>query len=182
MFSPQVFTGDYFYNPKQETIPGVKRWRTIIDLSELNESIINPSFHMETSITIQETMRKGMWCTSIDLQDAYYHVPIHPNFRKYMRVALFGKVLQFKAMAMGLNVSARIFTKVVLEMVRKLRATGIHMHTYIDDWLLKNYNQHKIPQQTHQTMQLSTKLRWLIKFPKSELIPTLFFEICRNTI
>ncbi len=168
------FYGRLFLQPKTETISGVKRLRTIINLSQLNQYIINPSFHMKTSIMIQETMRKGMWCSSIDLQDAYYHIPIHPNFRKYMRVALFDKVLQFKAMAMGLNVSARIFTKVVLEMVRKLRATGIHMHTYIDDWLLKNYNQHKIPQQTYQTIHLSTKLGWLINFPKSELIPTLF--------
>ena len=104
------FYGRLFITPKPDG-----RWRSIIDLSELNKFIVNPSFQMETSWSIQSSMRKGMWATSIDLKDAYFHIPVHKKFRKFMRIALFGQIFQFKAMPMGLNVSARVFTKVMGE-------------------------------------------------------------------
>ena len=126
------FYGRLFIRPKPNG-----KWRSIIDLSELNTYVNNPTFHMESAISIQNQMRPGMVATSIDLTDAYYHVPVNYHYMKYMRIALFGKVLQFKAMPMGLNVSARIFTKLIMEVMRMVRAKGIHIHAYLDDWLLK---------------------------------------------
>jgi hypothetical protein len=95
------YYGRLFIRPKPVCPIKGKRWRSIMDVSCLNEYVVNPSFHMETTKSIQASMRAGMWATSIDLTDAYYHIPIHP---KYLRVALFGRVLQFKAMPMVLNI------------------------------------------------------------------------------
>ncbi len=39
---------------------------------------------------------------------------------------------------MGLNISARVFLKVILEVVKCTRLKGIHLHIYLDDWLLKS--------------------------------------------
>ena len=35
--------------------------------------------------SIRKSIRKGEWVTSIDLTDAYFHVPIHPQSQKYLR-------------------------------------------------------------------------------------------------
>ena len=37
----------------------------------------------------------GEWVTSIDLLDAYLHIPIHPNSRKYLRFCYTSQVFQF---------------------------------------------------------------------------------------
>ena len=161
------FYGRLFIRPKKEQ----GKWRSIIDLSYLNKYIINPSFQMESPKSIQAAMRKGLWCTSIDLKDAYFHIPIHPSYRKYMRIALLGKVLQFKAMPMGLNISARIFTKIILEVIRYLRKKGIHLHSYIDDWFPKNRDPTLLVRQTNFTVELCGLLVLLVNLIKSELEP-----------
>ena len=162
------FYGRLFIRPKPNG-----KWRSIIDLSELNTYVNNPTFHMESAISIQNQMRPGMVATSIDLTDAYYHVPVNYHYRKYMRIALFGKVLQFKAMPMGLNVSARIFTKLIMEVMRMVRAKGIHIHAYLDDWLLKAWakDRRTLRAQTRFVVQLAEELGLLVNLEKSELEP-----------
>jgi len=38
---------------------------------------------------------------SVDIKDAYLHVPIHPEYQKYLRLALLGKVYKFKVFPFG---------------------------------------------------------------------------------
>ena len=160
------FYGRLFLRPK----PG-GRWRTIVDLSQLNTYIKNDSFRMESSISIQESMRPGMWATSVDLVDAYFHVPIHKSYRRFMRVALFGKVWQFRAMPMGLNVSARIFTKIIVELLKVVRCWGVHIRAYIDDWILKAWRAEKLRHQTLRVVRLCIKVGLMVNIPKSDLDP-----------
>ena len=93
-------------------------WRPIIDLKDLNSCIANSTFHMESARSIQQSMNPDESACSIDLIDAYFHIPIHPKFRKYLRIAVLGKVYQFKAMPFGLKIAPRIFTKVMLEVAK----------------------------------------------------------------
>ena len=60
------------------------RWRPIHDLSNLNTFLNRESFKMETPETIRTSLQAGEWVTSIDFKDAYFHVPIHDQSRKYM--------------------------------------------------------------------------------------------------
>ena len=63
----------------------MKRWRPVIDLSMLNNHLHVLTFKMETAESIRKSIRQGEWVTSIDLTDAYFHVPIHPQSQKYLR-------------------------------------------------------------------------------------------------
>ncbi|XP_021346948.1 uncharacterized protein LOC110446233 [Mizuhopecten yessoensis] len=51
-------------------------WRHIIDLSTFNTYVDSPHFQMETPRRIIASVRPGMWATSIDLKDAYFHIPL----------------------------------------------------------------------------------------------------------
>ena len=42
-------------------------------------------FKMETPECIRASLIPGDWVSSIDLSDAYLHIPIHQNPRKYLR-------------------------------------------------------------------------------------------------
>ena len=58
---------------------------------------------METPETIRTSLQTGEWVTSIDFKDAYFHIPIHSQSRKYMRFHVQGRSYQFKALPFGLS-------------------------------------------------------------------------------
>ena len=56
-----------------------QRWRPVIDLSRLNTFLHIEKFKMETPESIRTSLIPGEWVLSIDLSDAYLHIPIHPT-------------------------------------------------------------------------------------------------------
>ena len=70
-------------------------WRPVIDLKSLNAHIHAPHFRMFTTNSVLSSVQRGDYAFKIDLQDAYFHVPIHPSSRKYLRFAFENKVYQF---------------------------------------------------------------------------------------
>ena len=62
-----------------------QRWRPVIALSRLNTFLHVEKFKMETPESIRTSLIPGEWVASIDLSDAYLHIPIHPHSRKYLR-------------------------------------------------------------------------------------------------
>ena len=72
------------------------RWRPVLVLSTLNTFLNTGTFKMETPETIRTSLQAGEWVTSIDFKEAYFHIPIHSQSRKYMRFYLQGRSYQFK--------------------------------------------------------------------------------------
>ena len=58
---------------------------------------------METPETIRASLQQGEWITSIDFKDAYFHIPIQEQSRKYLRFHVQGQTYQFKALPFGLS-------------------------------------------------------------------------------
>ena len=56
--------------------------RLVIDLSLLNQYIRKQPFKMETVNSVHQSILVNNWAVSIDLTDAYLHVPIHSQPRK----------------------------------------------------------------------------------------------------
>ena len=75
-----------------------QRWRPVIDLSRLNTFLYVEKFKMETPESIRTSLVLGEWVSSIDLSDAYLHIPIHPNSRKYPRFCHRSQVFQFTSL------------------------------------------------------------------------------------
>ena len=145
--------------------------RPIIDLKILNRLIVNKSFRMESARSIQAALQPGQFAISIDLTDAYFHIPIHPSFRKYLRFAVLGKVYQFLALPFGLAIAPRIFTEVMKEVGRLLREHGIIVHMYLDDWLIRDDQQQYLIIWSPNILELCELLGLLVNYPKSELTP-----------
>jgi hypothetical protein len=58
---------------------------------------------METNRSIRASILPGMWSTSLDLTDAYFHCPISVAFRKYLRFVWDNNVFQFRASCDGMT-------------------------------------------------------------------------------
>ena len=152
------------------------KWRPILDLSNLNTFLKVDKFKMETPETIRTSLRQGEWVTSVDFKDAYFHIPIQEQSRKYLRFHVQGRTYQFRALPFGLSTAPMEFTVVAKEV--KLMATrkGIRIHQYLDDWLVRATSHRTCLQHTQTLVKICQDLGWLVNVEKSELEPKQVFD------
>ena len=148
------------------------QWRPIIDLSTLNGFLDIQSFKMETSASIRASVQPGHWGVSLDLTDAYFHVPIHPNSRKYLRFCLNNQVFQFRALPFGLSTAPRVFTKLMAVVGAYLRLKGSALLQYFDDWLLHQMDRDNLLLDLVSSWKDLSALGLLLNPVKSDLIPS----------
>ena len=149
--------------------------RPIINLRQLNSHLVCPSFKMETSSSVATAVQPGDWATSIDLTDAYFHVPIALWFRKYLRIVVGGKIYQYKALPFGLSTSPRVFTKMLEPVSVYLHSRGIIFHRYLDDFLIRCQSRALCLEWTHVTLHLLFVLGLGVGLEKSDLDPSQTF-------
>ena len=150
-------------------------WRPVIDLSYLNLYLDFPTFKMETTQSIRNSLQVGQWTTSLDLKDAYFHIPMAPTVHKLLRFQVLGKVYQFVAMPFGLATAPREFTTLVKEVKRMALRLGISVHMYLDDWLIKANSCQEAQSATLTLLELTHKLGWIVNREKSALLPKQVF-------
>ena len=114
------FSSRLFLVPKPD-----KKWRPVIDLSVLNSYLYVPTFKMETAEIIRNSLTKGEWVVSIDLKDAYFHVPIHPDSQHLLRFHVDKRTYQFKALPFGLATAPLEFTRIAKEAKLVFQSRGI---------------------------------------------------------
>ena len=131
---------------------------------------------METPETIRISLHTGEWVTSIDFKDAYFHIPIHSQSRKYMRFHLQGWSYQFKTLPFGLSTAPMKFTVVAKEVKLMALQKGIRIHQYLDDWLVRASTHDICLQHTQVLVTLCQELGWLVNKEKSELAPKQVFN------
>ena len=158
------------------------RWRLILDLSTLNTLLNTGTFKMETPETIRTSLQAAEWVTSIDFKEAYFHIPIHSQSRKYMRFHLQGQSYQFKALPFGLFTAEQ----------GKVRAHGVHSggqrgqtrgfsEGYKDPPVPRRlageslYPPHLSPAYSNPS-HTCQELGWLVNKEKSELVPKQVFN------
>ena len=144
-------------------------WRPVIDLKNLNEHIHAPHFRMFTTSSVLSSVEKGDYAFKIDLQDAYFHVPIHPSSRKYLRFAFENRVYQFRVLPYGLNTAPQVFTRLGHTVTAYLHRQGVSVIPYLDDWLVHHPDRQILLR--HQALLLDTLdlVGFILNQKKSEL-------------
>ena len=160
--SSLAFYNQLFLVPKPNN-----RWRPILDLSQLNLYLASASFKMVTPETIRLSLQQGEWVTSLDFSDAYFHIPINPRSRKFLRFHLNNQSYQFTSLPFGLSTAPLEFTKVVKEVKLMAQARGIRIHQYLDDWLLRAPSQETCLRHTQTLLDLCCNLGWVVNRSKS---------------
>ena len=123
-------------------------------------------FKMETPETIRTSLQQGEWVTSVDFKDAYFHIPIQEQSRKYLRFLVQGRTYQFKALPFGLSTAPMEFTV----LAKEVKLMAIH------DWLVRARSQHICLQHTQILVKMCQDLGWLVNLEKSELEPKQVFD------
>ena len=85
--------------------------RLIIDLSRLNTFLDIQSFRMETANKVRQAIQSNDWAFSLDLTDAYLHVPIHRQSRKLDRNQVRQEILRDRQFTIELIMSLGLIIK-----------------------------------------------------------------------
>ncbi|XP_041446270.1 uncharacterized protein LOC121403038 [Xenopus laevis] len=167
---PERFSGFYsnlFTVPKKDGTV-----RPVLDLKRLNKYIRSVRFKMETLRSVIRGMEQGQLMMSLDIRDAYLHVPIWPPHHRYLRFAFQNRHYQFVALPFGLSSAPRVFTKLMAVSAATLRLQGISVTPYLDDLLIKARSVEKARVDLQRAISLLQSFGWTINWSKSNMTPS----------
>lgn len=145
--------------------------RMILNLKRLNEEVSYLHFKMDTLSTALKLITKNCFMASVDLKDAYYSVPIHPDHKKFVRFEWKGKLYEFNAFPNGLAMAPRKFTKLLKPVFSALRTKGHISTSFLDDSLLIGNTQWECIENIRDTLLMFDSLGFVIHPVKSVLTP-----------
>ena len=71
------------------------KFRPVLNSRYLNLFVHYDHFKQETFKVILDLVQKNDYFTSIDLSDAYFSVPIHSDYQKYLKFSWNGQLFKF---------------------------------------------------------------------------------------
>ncbi|XP_075325299.1 uncharacterized protein LOC142383412 [Odontesthes bonariensis] len=167
LLHPGGFYSTYFLVAKKDG-----GFRPILDLRNLSRFLKVLRFHMLTTAEVLRTVSRGEWFTSIDLEDAYFHVPVAPHHRQFLRFAFQGRHFQFRVLPFGLSLSPRVFTRCVTAALSHLQSRGMKILPYLDDWLVCAPSQSQVALDTTCLLSHVARLGLRVNSTKSGLVPS----------
>ena len=145
--------------------------RLLVNLHELNQYIHTPKFRCEGIENVAGQIQSADILMSIDLKDGFFHVPVHPDFRKYLGICWRNNYYAWCSLPQGLACSPYYFYKVLRPVVQYLRENLVRVNLYVDDFLLMIQRSYVTD---HRDLLINTlqELGWNINFEKSDLSVT----------
>ena len=125
------FWSHIFVVPKKQG-----KWRLVLDLSRLNRLVVRETFQMISLLDVFSSIRPSDWMATLDIESAYWHVPVQPQFRKFFQFRFRERGFQFRVMPFGLTTAPWLFNRIMTPIVTGLGRSGIRVMAYLDDFLV----------------------------------------------
>ncbi len=174
------FYSRYFVVPKRDG--GL---RPILDLRPINRALCERPFRMLTLKQILAQIRPGDWFASVDLKDAYFHIQIAPHHRRFLRFAFENTAYQYSVLPFGLALAPRTFSKCVDAALSPLRAGGMRILNYLDDWLILAQSRDTLLSHIDSLLIHLESLGLCVNRRKSILAPSqsiLYLGVCMDSL
>ena len=138
-----------------------------LNLKTFNEFFKFKHCKLESIEDALDLIAEGCYIGSVDLKDAYYSIPIHENYQKYLRL-----YYQYIVLPNGFSPAVRVFTKVLTPPFKYLRSKEHFPMKYIDGSLLLGEIFEICFKNIRTTFALLWELGFTIHPEKSILVPT----------
>ena len=151
--------------------------RPVINLKPFNKACLDPPhFKMEGVPDVIRLLNPGDWAASIDLKDAFFHVPICREHCKLLRFFWDGVLYEFLVLPFGLATAPFVFTKLTKPVAAFLRALGIRLIIYLDDILVVGSTEEECRVNVARVLQTLVDAGFKINLKKSNLVPSQEFQ------
>ena len=124
---------------------------------------------MDNLKTSPNMMRQNCFIASIDLNDAYYSVPVTLTNQKYLLFKFEGQLYKFVCVPSVLSSAQRIFTELLKPVVSALHKQGHKIMGYLEDLFLMGDTFEECKKSVIATVKLFTKLGFQVHPDKSNL-------------
>ena len=165
--APEGFVSQLFLVPKKDG-----GFRPVINLKALHTFIQEEHYKMENFHMIKELVRPQEWLVKVDLKDAYFLVPVHPDHHRFLQFQWLGQTYQFCCLPFGLSCAPRVFTKLMKPVVAFLRERGMRLIIYLDDILVISSSQEEAREYVLLIRDLFSSLGLINNEKKSQLVPS----------
>lgn len=150
--------------------------RVILNLKKLNSQLQTEKFKMEGIKSALDLITPNCYMGSIDLVSAYYSVPVHEKYRKYLKFFYEGQLYQFTCLPNGFCQAPWVFTKLLKPVYATLHSMG-HLSTYyLDDSLLIGKSITECNNNIKDTVELLDSLGFFVHKDKSSFEPKQVIE------
>ena len=112
------------------------RYRIIINLKTFNEFLKFKHCKLESIEDALDPITEACYFGSVNLKDAYYSIPTHENYQKYLKLFWKEEYYQCIVLPNGFLPAVRVFTKDLTPPFKYLRSNGHLSVKYIDNFLL----------------------------------------------
>jgi hypothetical protein len=112
-------------------------YRLVINMRPANATLEKPKkFKLESLELVAHFMQHAKYAATFDLAAGYFHLSLHLNLQKVCRFQWREKFYTYKVLPFGLSHSSIAFVKTMKVFVNHLRAMGIMVSNYVDDFIL----------------------------------------------
>lgn len=150
---------------------GSSKRRPILDLRWLNSHIVPEHFKMEGLADAKNLLSENSYMTKLDLKDAFNHILVHKDHRRYFRFMFENDHFQWKALGFGVSSAPRLFTKTLAPVIGVLRKDGYKVVRYIDDLLLIWNSEEEAKSGTKEVVRVLESFGFTINTEKSVFVP-----------
>ena len=165
--SPNQFVSHIFLASKKD---GTNR--QVINLKQLNKHVKYMHFKMEGIPNLVDLLQRDDHRCKLDLKDAYFVIPVAPQYQKYLKFRWNGDLYKFKVDPFGLGSVPRTFSKLIKPVIAVMRRSGILCVIYLDDLILLHQEPVVLQNQLQMTISLLQNLGFIINWEKSVINPT----------
>ena len=151
-------------------------FRMILNLKDLNQFTPYHHFKMDNINSCVRLMKPMCYMASIDLKDAYFSLPVHHDYQKYLKFVWQGELYQFTCMPQGLACAPRLFTKLLKPVYAYLRSKGHVSSGYLDDSFLEGDTYQSCADNVTTTVDLFDSLGFYPHQGKSITTPSQIIE------
>ena len=121
----------------------------ILNLKCFNHDIHIPSFKMPTIRNVWQLIQCGIYVFSIDLQDAYLHIPVVRHHHHFLQFIWHNVPYQWKVLPFGLATATWISTALAKPFLFLCHCKGVHIVIYLDDILVLACSSRQVRGLTH---------------------------------
>ena len=93
----------------------------VYNMKIMNQSLKERRFKMTGTAVWKNIITKDMYMASIDIKDAYLHIPVGKESRRFMRYEWEGNIFELKALPFGLAQAPYVFTRMLQPLVMGAR-------------------------------------------------------------
>ena len=142
--------------------------RPVINLKRLNEYVIPHHLNMEGIHTLRDQLKRNDWTTKVDLNDAYFMIPVHSLSRSVLCFSNQNHIYLFSCLPFGLSCAPSGFTKILKPVIILPRELGVRLVAYIDDIMSLAETEEMVRDHTSGLIHLLENLGLIVHAPRED--------------